>query len=157
LPQEFEQPGTLLLGQPVGSARAVPVAQGVGGMALEVGLDPVVDNAGSHPQAASDTGGGLPLGNFEDGQGAAIHAGIVGVPELAFQTTPLPGSQGQGLHGWPPSSAMELTKNRSCVKRLLRFCLVRNQGRVLSRNRSLVPPGNGTLASPGKSVFRTTS
>jgi hypothetical protein len=71
---------------------------------LAVSLDPVVDDAGGHSQAAGDSGDGLPLGNLKDGQGAAIHAGVVGVMELPFQPTPLPGGQGQGSHGnLPPT------------------------------------------------------
>jgi hypothetical protein len=71
-------------------------------MASSVSLDPVIDDPGSHPQASSDSGDGLASGDFKDGQGATKHAGIVGVPELPFQATPLPGGQGQGSHGNPP-------------------------------------------------------
>jgi len=71
-------------------------------VAAAIGLDPVIDNTGSYPQATRDEGDGFPLGNFKDGQGAAIDTGIVGVAQLAFQTPLLPGGQGQGIHDKPP-------------------------------------------------------
>jgi hypothetical protein len=49
-------------------------------MAVTVRLDPEVDHACSHPQSSSNVRNGLTLGDFEDGQGAAIDPGIKGFP-----------------------------------------------------------------------------
>jgi hypothetical protein len=78
--EQLEQEGAVLLGQEAGPSRPVPVAQDIGVVALAVGLDPEVDRARSHPQALSHAGDGFALGDFEDGQGAAIDPGIKGLP-----------------------------------------------------------------------------
>lgn len=97
--EQLEQAGAVRRGQEAGSSRPVAVAQDIGVMALAVRLDPEVDNARSHAQALGHAGDGLALGDFEDGQGAAIDAGIQGLPQLPFQATPLPGGQRQSCHG----------------------------------------------------------
>jgi hypothetical protein len=99
MPKQLQQAGAVLAGQEAGPSRAVAVAQDIGIMAPTVRLGPEVDSARRHPQASGHTGDGLTLGNFEDGQGAAIDAGIKGLLELPFQATPLPGGQRQGYHG----------------------------------------------------------
>lgn len=78
--EQLEQEGTVLLGQEAGPSRTVAVAQDLGVVALTVRLDPEVDRARSHPQVLSHAGDGFTLGDFEDGQGAAIDPGIKGLP-----------------------------------------------------------------------------
>jgi hypothetical protein len=77
--EQLEQEGAVLLGQEARPSRPVTVVQGIGGVALAVRLDPEVDHARSHPQALSHAGDGFALGDFEDGQGAAIDPGIKGL------------------------------------------------------------------------------
>jgi hypothetical protein len=96
--EQRKQAGAVLVGQEAGPSRPVAVAQVIGVIALAVSLHPEVNDARRHPQASSHAGDGLALGDFEDGQGAAIDAGIEGFLELPFQVMPLPGSQHQGYH-----------------------------------------------------------
>jgi hypothetical protein len=98
MPEQLEQTVAALVGQEARPSRAVAVAQDIGVMAPAVRLDPEVDSARRHPQAPGHAGDGLAVGNFEDGQGAAIDAGVEGLLELPFQAAPLPGGQRQSCH-----------------------------------------------------------
>jgi hypothetical protein len=70
--EQLAQEGAVLVGQEAGPSRTVALEQDLGVVALTVRLDPEVDHARSHPQASSHAGDGLALGDFEDGQSAAI-------------------------------------------------------------------------------------
>jgi hypothetical protein len=78
--EQLKQEGAVLLGQEAGPSGTVAVAQDIGVVALTVHLNPEVDHARSHPQASSHAGDGFALGDFEDGQGAAIDPGVKGLP-----------------------------------------------------------------------------
>jgi len=89
------------LGQQRGPAAAVVVRQDRGIAVAEVGGHPVVDGPPGYAQTPRHRGDGFPRGDFQDGQGTAVEAGVVGGLELLFQTAPLPEGQAQGVHGWP--------------------------------------------------------
>jgi hypothetical protein len=96
--QEFLKQLPLGVGQQSGASGAAGVSQDSGVAVAAIGGKPVVDGPSTHPQAAGDRGNRLPRGDFENGQGAAVHSGIVSGPQLLFQTPPLPVGQGQGVH-----------------------------------------------------------
>jgi hypothetical protein len=96
--QKLPEQVPLGFGEQGGPAGAAAVSQDSGVAGERVGGEPVVDGPRGHPEATGDGGDGLPGGDFEYGQGAAVHAGIVGGPQLLLQTPPLPVGQGQGVH-----------------------------------------------------------
>jgi hypothetical protein len=104
------------LRQQGGSAGSVTVPEGVGVMALGVGPDPVTDDPRGDPQATGNRGDRLTPSDFEDGQRAAVHAGVVGGTELLLQTPPLPGSQYQGAHAGSPALQERLSRGPPCEK-----------------------------------------
>jgi hypothetical protein len=48
-------------------------------MTLDVLVQPIVDDPPGNPERASDLGDWLAGGNFQEGQGAAIKPGILGL------------------------------------------------------------------------------
>ena len=78
--EQLEQEGAALARQEAGPSRAVAVTQDSGVVPLAVRLDPKVDHTQSHPQASRHAGDGFALGDFEDGQGAAVDPSIEGLP-----------------------------------------------------------------------------
>lgn len=65
----FQQVLVVFVQRPV-TSRPLPVPQRLGVMALGVGPDPVVDALPGHPEHPSDVGGGAPVVELQDGQGA---------------------------------------------------------------------------------------
>jgi len=80
------------------TSRPFLVPQRLGVMALGVGRDPVVDTLPRHPEHPGDLGGGSPLVELQDGEGAPQEAGVQGVLQLAPQASPLPGGQVESAH-----------------------------------------------------------
>lgn len=81
-----------------GPSRAGAFLQGGGVVVAQVGGQPVVDGAGRHPQPGRDRSDGLSRGDFEDGQGAAVDAGLLRGVQLPLQVASLPVGQGRGVH-----------------------------------------------------------
>jgi hypothetical protein len=96
--QKVTEQVSVRLGEQGGPAGAAGVSQHGGVAVAAVGGEPVVDGPRGHPQAVCDRGDRFTRGYFEDGEGAAEYSGIVGGPQLLFQTPPLPAGQGQGVH-----------------------------------------------------------
>ena len=88
--QKVTEQGPVRLGEQGGPPGAVGVSQNGGVAVTAVGGKPVVDGPRGHPQAVCDRGDRFTRGDFEDGEGAAEYSGIVGGPQLLFQTPPLP-------------------------------------------------------------------
>lgn len=97
--EEGLQQALLVLVQQGVTPPARLVLKGRGIASLEVSPDPVVDALSSHPEHASDVGGGATVVELQDGQGPPEEAGISGLRELTPQSPPLPGSQFESAHG----------------------------------------------------------
>jgi hypothetical protein len=100
--QEFAEQVPVRRGQQAGPPGPVAGGEGVWDVVTAVGRDPVVDGSECDPETAGDGGDGFPLGDLQDRQGTAVHAGVAGGAELPFQVPPLPVGQGQGVHSRPP-------------------------------------------------------
>jgi len=84
LGQQAPEQVALRLIEQGGPAAPVGVGEGGGVAVLGVGGEPVVDGPRSHPQPGRDRADGLTRGHFEDGQGAAVHSGVVRGVQLLF-------------------------------------------------------------------------
>ena len=85
------------------TSRPFLVPQRPGVTALGIGPDPVVDTLPGHPEHTGDVGGGAPLVELQDGQGAPQEAGVQGFLQLAPQAASLPGSQMESAHALLPN------------------------------------------------------
>src|SRR5207247_4425364 len=68
-----------------------------------VGRDPVVDGPWRDAEAVGDRNDGLAAADFQESQGTAVQADVVGTSELPLEATSLPSGQDDGVHGSPPS------------------------------------------------------
>ncbi len=125
--QELPEQGPRRPGPGAGAARARRVVQGGGVVVAAVVRHPVVDGPSRHPQRPGHPGHGLPPVDAEDGEQAAVDAGLAGVPQLAPQALALCRSQlhTRIVHGLSPPREHH-TRLGSTVQKLLRTCLATN-------------------------------
>jgi hypothetical protein len=77
-------------------APAVLQRGGVAG--ANVGFDPVVDRLPRHAEHAGDVGGGATVVEFQDRQGSAEEADVLGIRQLALEALTLPRGQVEPAH-----------------------------------------------------------
>jgi hypothetical protein len=69
----------------------------VGIVPLAILVQPIVDDPPGNAERASDLSDGLASGDFQQGQGAAVESGILGVFQQVSQPSLLGRGQSQGL------------------------------------------------------------